>query len=75
LVELRVNSVHYYSQLYIDGSHVGRTPFTGTIPAGSHGLVLEGTKGGRAEITVDLAAGRGRLVCLDFNTGAECRRD
>jgi len=74
LVELRVNSVPYYSLLYIDGSHVGRTPFTGQVPAGSHGLVLEGTKGGRKEITVDLVGGQGKLVCWDYNAGAECQR-
>jgi len=74
LVELRVNSVPYYSQLYIDGSHVGRTPFTGQVPAGSHGLVLEGTKGGRKEMTVDLVAGQSKLLCWDFNAGAECQR-
>lgn len=74
MVPVGLNSLPYFSKVLVDGKEIGRTPWSGELDEGTHKVVLEGSKGGRAELSIHLVAGQRQVLCWDYASSAPCPR-
>ena len=69
---LKFNSVPW-SNVTVDGTSAGVTPFNRAIAAGSHTIVLQTSAGETTRHTLKVAAGAVTNWCWEFELAAECR--
>jgi serine/threonine protein kinase len=72
--KLFINSVPW-STLSVDGSPIGRTPWKGDLPSGSHALTLTNTAGESATVNVSVVAQSQVRFCWDWSAHSICGSD
>ncbi len=68
---LRVGSVPF-AAIYVDGKHVGTTPWRGEVQTGSRKVTLVLDSGQRKSRTVQVKQGPATWTCWDFDNDSAC---